>query len=92
MNLTRRPRKTRRHIQRGIFSEEIPGPQQQGHGLRGHDGVILRAGEMGDAKGVPEDDVGVGDVGAGVGGDPFGKAARGVAGGLRDVAPGGVDL
>lgn len=47
---------------------------------------------MDDAEGVPEDDVGVGDVGGGVGGDPFGEAAGGVAGGLGDVAAGGVDL
>lgn len=47
---------------------------------------------MDDAEGVPEDDVGVGDVGVRVGGDPFGKARGRVARGLGDVASGGVEL
>ena len=47
---------------------------------------------MGDAEGVPEHDVGVNDVGGGVGCDPSGDALRGLAASLRDVAAGGVDL
>ena len=46
---------------------------------------------MRDAEGVPEDYVGVFDVGAGVF-EPFWDAAGGGAGGLGDVAPGGGGL
>ena len=47
---------------------------------------------MRDAEGVPEDDVGVNEVGGGVGFDPGGDALGGGAGGLRDVAARGVEL
>lgn len=91
-DLTRRPCKTRHNIQRRIFGKEVSRSQQQRHGLGGHDGKVLRGGEMDDAKGVPEDNVGLGDVGGRVGGDPFGKAAGGGAGGLGHVAASGVEL
>jgi hypothetical protein len=45
-----------------------------------------------DAEGVPENDVGVGDVCGGVRGDPGWDALGGLARGLWDVAAGGVDL
>lgn len=91
-HLARRHSVTRRHIEGGIAQEEIARPQQQGHRLDGHDGVVLGGGEVGDAKGVPEHDVGVGDVFGGVGVDPLGEAHGGFAGGLGHVAAGGVDL
>jgi len=46
---------------------------------------------MGDAEGVPEDDVAVVDGGAAVA-DPFGDTPAGLAGCLGDVAAGGVEL
>jgi hypothetical protein len=73
-NVTRRPRKARRDIQGRIPEEEMARPQQQRHGLGGHDGEVLRGREMGEAEGVPEDDVGVGDVLRRVRGDPRGDA------------------
>jgi hypothetical protein len=41
---------------------------------------------------VPQHDVFVVEVGGGVGGDPGWEALGGFAGGLRDVAAGGVEL
>lgn len=61
-HLTRRPRKARRHIQCRIPGEEVSRPQQHRHRLSRHDREILWAGEMDNAKGVPEHDIGVGDV------------------------------
>lgn len=90
--LTRRHRITRRYIQRRIPGEEIPRPEEQCHRLGGHDGKVFRRGEVGDAKGVPEDDVGVFDGGGGGVGDPGREAGGGGAGCLGDVAAGGVDL
>ena len=84
-HLTRRPRKTRHHIQRGVSHKEVPGPEQQRHGLRRHDGKVLWAGEVDDAEGVPEDNIGFGDVLRGVVGDPLGKTLGRFARGLRDV-------
>ncbi len=46
---------------------------------------------MHDAKGMPEDDVGVDDGRVWCSGDPGGDAGAGFAGGLRDVAAGGVE-
>lgn len=91
-HLARRPRKTRHHIQRRIPNKEIPRPQQQRHRLGRHDGKVLGAGEMDDAEGVPENDVGPGDVLGGVVGDPLGQALGGFAGALGDVPAGGVEL
>lgn len=91
-DLTRRPSPAGRHIEGGILLEEVPRPQQQGHGLGRHDGKVLRGGEMDDAKGVPEHDVSVDDALVRVGGNPLWEARRGVAGGLRHMAAGRVDL
>jgi len=44
------------------------------------------------AESVPEDDIGVGNGSGGVGSNPGGKASGGLAGGLRDMAAGRVDL
>lgn len=82
----------RRHVQARVPGEEVPGPQQQRHRLGRHDGEVLRRGEVHDAEGVPQDDVRVVDGLGRVGLDPGGQALRGVAGGLRDVAAGRVDL
>ena len=61
-HLTRRRAITRRDIERGVHEEEIPRPQQQGHRLGRHDREVLGGGEMRDAEGMPEDDVGVVDA------------------------------
>lgn len=66
---------TRRDVESRVAEEKVPRPQQQGHGLGRHDRVILRGGEMGQAEGVPEHEVGVGDVGARVGRDPVRETA-----------------
>lgn len=47
---------------------------------------------MSDAEGVPEDDIGIYDVGVRIGGDPCGDTLGGFAAGLWDMATGGVDL
>lgn len=50
---------------------------------------------MGEAEGVPDDDVGLGDWRRGLGGDPVGEGGVGAVGGARglgDVLPGGVEL
>ena len=47
---------------------------------------------MCDAEGMPEHDICVFDICVGVLGDPFGEAERGGAGGLGDVAAGGMEL
>lgn len=47
---------------------------------------------MRDTERVPDDNVGVVDGCVGVRGNPLGKAARGFAGGLRDMSAGGVEL
>lgn len=44
------------------------------------------------AESMPEDDVSVGNGSGGVGSDPGGKASGGLAGSLRDMAAGRVDL
>ena len=47
---------------------------------------------MRDAKCVPEDNIRVVNVLIGVLGDPVGETLRGLAGRLRDMAAGGVEL
>jgi hypothetical protein len=47
---------------------------------------------MCDAEGVPQYDVFVRDVDVRVCGDPFGESFGGLAGGLWDMAAGGVEL
>lgn len=69
---TRRARIARRHIQRWVLQEEIPGPEQQSHWLSRHDRIVFRGWEMRDTKGVPEHNVGVVDALVAVLGDPFG--------------------
>lgn len=93
-HLTRRARITRRHIESRIPQKEIPRPQQHRHGFRRHDWVVFWRGEVIEAESVPEDYVYVVNrlVGGGGGGDPFGEAAGGEAGGLGDVPAGGVEL
>lgn len=90
-NLARRAAVARRHVQRRVLGEEVPRPQEQRHGLCGHDGEVFWGWEVRDAEGVPEHDVGVVDGGVFVG-DPLGDAAGGLAGGLWDVPAGRVDL
>lgn len=65
--------------------------QQQRHGLRRHDGEVFGGREVRDAKGVPEDDVGVVDRGGAVG-DPRGESGAGLPRRLRDVAARRVQL
>ena len=89
---TRHTAIARRDIQARVSSEEVPRSQQQRHRLRGHDREVLGTGEVRDAECVPEDNVGVFEGLCGVRGDPSGDSLRGLAGGLGDVAAGGVDL
>lgn len=77
-HLTRRTTIRGRDIQGRVLGEEVPRPQEQGHGFGGHDGEVLWRGEVRDAEGVPEHDVGVVDAGAAVG-DPLRDAARRLA-------------
>lgn len=83
---------TRRYIQAGVAGEKVARPQQQAHRLSRHDGKVLRAGEVSEAKGMPEDDIGVFQVRGRVGCDPGWDALGGVAGGLRHVAACWVEL
>lgn len=66
------------HIQHRVSGKEVAWAQQQRHGLDRHNREILGRGEVGDAKGVPNNDVGVVD-GLGTVADPLGKTARGLA-------------
>ena len=52
---TRRTGITRRDVQCRIPLEEVPRSEEERHGFGGHDRVVFGGGEMGDAKGVPED-------------------------------------
>lgn len=61
------------HIQHRVSGKEVARAQQQRHGLDRHDRKILGRGKVGDAKGVPNYDVGVVD-GLGAVADPLGKA------------------
>ena len=92
LHLTRYTTITRRNVQRRILQEKVPRSQEQCHGLGRHDGEIFGCGEMGQAKSMPEHDVRVGNVFVGIGGDPFRKAARGLAGCLWHVPAGRVEL
>jgi hypothetical protein len=62
------------------------------HRLRRHNRKILRRREMRQSESVPQHDVLVVKARVGVRGDPGGDALRGLAGGLGDVAAGGVEL
>lgn len=53
---------TGRHIKRRVAEEEVSRPQQQSHGLGGHDGEILGGREVGQSESVPEDNVLVVDL------------------------------
>jgi hypothetical protein len=60
-NLARGTTIARRNIKRWISHEEIPRSKEQCHWFCRHDGEVFGGREMGDAKGVPEDDIGVVD-------------------------------
>jgi len=90
-DLARRAAVAGRDVERGVLSEEVARPQEEGHGFGGHDGEVFWRGEMRDAEGVPDYDVGVVDGRVAVG-DPFGDAARWLAGGLGHVSAGGTGL
>ena len=62
------------------------------HRLRRHYGEVLRRWEVCESEGVPQHDVLVVEVCVWVRGDPGGDALGGLAGGLGDVATGGVKL
>jgi hypothetical protein len=90
-HLARRTAIARRDIQCRIAREEIPGSEEQRHGFCRHDGEVFGGGEVRDAEGVPEDDVGIVDGGVAVR-DPFRDAAGRLPRCLGDVAAGGEDL
>ena len=62
------------------------------HRLRRHDGEVLGRWEVRQSEGVPQHDVLIVEVCVWVRGDPGGDALGGLAGGLGDVAAGGVEL
>ncbi len=64
----------------------------QGDRFDGHDGEVFWRREVRNAKGMPEDHVGVVDALVAVLLDPFGKPSGGVAGGLWHVPARRVDL
>lgn len=80
------------NIQRGVSQEEVAWSQQQRHGLRRHDGEIFRGWEMSQAKGVPQNNVFIGNVLGRVGVNPQGQALRWLARGLGHVAASRMDL
>lgn len=81
----------RRDVHDGVVGEEVARAQQEGHRLNRHDGEILWGRDVGHAKSVPEDNVRV-LYGLAAVADPLRQAARGLPGGLRDVAAGGPEL
>lgn len=89
---TRNTAVARRDIKTRVPCEEVPGSKQQTHWLGWHDGKVLRGREVSKSESVPEYDVGVLEIRCWVRGDPGWYALRRLARGLRDVAPGGVDL
>ena len=92
-NLRRSSSEARRNIQCRVPSEEVPRTKKQRHRFRRHDGEIFRGREMGQTKGVPQDDIGIvnGAVRSGCF-DPGWNALRRLARGLWDVAAGRVNL
>lgn len=62
------------------------------HRLGRHDREVLGRWEMCQSEGVPQHDILVVEVCVWVRGDPGGDALGGLAGGLGDVAAGGVEL
>lgn len=81
----------RRDIQDRVVDEEVARPQEQRHGLGGHDGEVLGRGDVRHAEGVPEHDVRVLDR-LGPVADPLGQAAGGLARGLGHVPARGPEL
>ena len=67
-----------RDVEGRVSEEEVARPQQHGHRLGGHDGVVLWRWEMGEAKRVPEHNVLVRDVLVRVAGNPRWQALRGL--------------
>ena len=65
-NLSRRAGMARRDIQSRVPLEEVSRTQEQSHGLGGHNGEVFWRGEVGDAKGVPQDDIFVVDLLVGI--------------------------
>lgn len=80
-----------RHVHDGVVGEEVAGSQEQGDGLGGHDGEVLRGGDVGDTEGMPEYDVGVVDGGLAIT-DPLGETGGGFTRGLGDVTTSGPEL
>src|SRR5688500_884707 len=54
-------------VVRGVGGEEARGLEREADVGRRHHGVVLRAGDVGVAEGVPEDDVGLFDRAVGLG-------------------------
>ena len=75
-NAARRAGERRRDVHRRVLREEVPRTKQNRHGLRGHDRVVFRRWEVGDAECVPHDDVLVFDAGVCVGCDPCWQACE----------------
>lgn len=71
-HLAGRARVARRNVHDGVVLEKVARLEQQCDGLDGHDGEILGRRDVYDAKGVPQDNVGVVDGLCAVA-DPFWK-------------------
>lgn len=80
-----------RDVEDRAVGEEVARSQQQRHGLHGHEGEVLGGWDVSDTKGVPQDNVGVGDVGGTVA-DPLEHALGGFTRGLGNVATRGPEL
>lgn len=90
-NLARNTDVTRRDVHDRIVGEEVPRPQQQRHGLDGHDGKVLGRRDVRHAEGVPQHNVRVLDGLAAVA-DPLRQTRGWIAGCLGHVAAGGPEL
>lgn len=80
-----------RNIHHRVAGEEVSRAEEKHHRLGRHDGEVLGGREVGHAKGVPEDNVGVVDGGGAVT-NPLGDAAGWLARGLGDVFSRGPEL
>ena len=90
--LTRRLSKRGRDVEGRVAEEEVARSEVQRHWLGRHDGVVFRGREVGDAEGMPEDDVGVLDGVAARVFDPLRETLGGFAARLGHMPACGVDL
>jgi hypothetical protein len=80
------------NVKAWVPSEKVARPEQQCHRLSRHDWEIFWTWEMGDAKGVPENNVRVGQIDVRVRFDPRRNTLRRLARCLRYVTTGRMEL